>query len=124
MKTLKLFSILSLALISFTALAKQITTEIKVYGNCEMCKENIETAMDRPGISFAEWDIESKVLTVRYNDSKITEDEIHTIISEIGYSTDKVEANKEAQSKLSKCCQPKDKADPCCAGKSSCHKKS
>lgn len=105
---------------TITLYAKPITTKIVVKGECEMCKEKIEKALDIPGISFAEWNQESKVLTVRYNDSKLTEDKIHSIISNIGYATDKVAANKEAQDKLDKCCKPQKKG--CCAGKekSSC----
>ena len=124
MKALKFFSILSLVLFSITAIAKNVTSEIKVYGNCDMCKEKIETAMDRPGISFSEWNEDTKILTVRYNDEKITEDEIHQIISDLGYSTDKLEANKEAQNKLDKCCQPKEVKKGCCSGSAACGSKS
>ena len=117
MRTFRNIGTLALLLITMIATAKVITTSFTVKGQCGECKENIEKALDVKGISFAEWDVKTKVLTVRYNDSKITEDEIHTIISKLGYSTDKMEADKEAESKLSKCCQPpaKAKAKSCCS---------
>lgn len=124
MKTLKLTTLFSLMLFSIVAIAKNITTEIKVEGQCGDCKERIETALDVKGISFAEWDVETKMLSIRYNDRKITEDEIHTIISELGYSTDKKEAKMDAQKNLPMCCQPKDKKKACCSDKEGCHKKS
>lgn len=88
--------------------AKTITKKITVKGECEMCKDKIETALDLPGISFAEWDKETKVLTVRYNDKKVSEDLIHQTISTLGYATDKMTADKANQAKLANCCKPKE----------------
>ena len=89
-----------------------------------MCKDKIETALDIPGISFAEWDVESKILTVRYNDKKVKEDNIHSIISNLGYATDKLGANQEAQNNLHACCKPKVKKSCCSSGsKSDCGSK-
>ncbi len=121
MKTLKRTLTFALILASLTVLAKNITTKFKVEGQCGECKENIEQALDIPGVSYAEWNVESKMLTIRYNDRKIALDEIHGIISNIGYATSEQRANLEAQKKLSACCQPKTKS--CCADKSSCASK-
>ena len=52
--------------------AKTITKQILVKGECGMCKEKIEKALDMPGVSFAECNAETKMLTVRYNDKKVT----------------------------------------------------
>lgn len=120
MKTLRNILTTVLILTVVTVFAKNITQTITVKGQCGDCKERIETALDIKGISYAEWNAESKELTVRYNDKKITEDEIHKIISELGYATDKLEANKSAESKLPGCCQPKTKSKSCCSDKKSC----
>ncbi|MBO6517976.1 MAG: ATPase [Bacteroidia bacterium] len=88
------------------ASAKSVVTEFKVKGQCGDCKERIEKALDVQGISFAIWDKETKMLTVRYNNKRFSEDDIHKMISDIGYATSKMAANKEAESKLPKCCQP------------------
>ena len=87
-------------------IAKSVVTEFKVKGQCGDCKSRIEKALDLPGISFATWDVDSKVLTIRYNDKRYSEDEIHKIISDLGYATSKLEANKEAENALPKCCRP------------------
>ncbi len=114
--------LLALLMVSTVAVfAKSVTKKIEVKGECDMCKEKIEAALDIPGVSFAEWDIESKMLTVRYNDKKVTEDQIHTVMSELGYATSKMAANKEAQNKLDDCCKPQEKKG-CCSSKSSCKK--
>ena len=88
--------------------AKTITQTILVKGECGMCKDKIEKALDIPGVSFAEWNTETKMLTVRYNDKKVTEDQIHKTISNLGYATDKLAASKEGQDKLDSCCKPKE----------------
>ena len=103
--------------------AKTITKKIEVKGECGQCKEKIEAALDIPGISFAEWNKDTKVLTVRYNDNKVSEDLIHSTISKLGYATDKLAADKAGQAKLAQCCQPKKPVKACgtkagcCSGK-------
>lgn len=108
-KSIVKYIALVVALVAFAlpANAQKKKQEIKftIYGNCNMCKENIEDALDAKGIVFAEWDKETKIATVVYKTSKITEDEIHKLVSDAGYSTDKVKANKEAYDGLDKCCQ-------------------
>ena len=102
--------------------AKTITKTIQVKGECGKCKDKIEQALDIPGVTFAEWNKETKMLTIRYNDKKVSEDQIHTTISNLGYATNKMAANTASQSKLDKCCQPKDVKkcgtnSGCCSGK-------
>ncbi len=98
--------------------AKNITKTITVKGECDKCKDKIETALDMPGISFAEWNKETKILTVRYNDNKVSENDIHTTISNLGYATGKMEANKESQQNLDNCCKPKE--EKACGVKKGC----
>lgn len=115
--------ILALLLVgTLGASAKTITQTILVKGECDKCKDKIEAALDIPGVSFAEWNKETKMLTIRYNDNKISENDIHTTISTLGYATDKMEANKEGQAKLDNCCKPKE-AKACGAEKGCCTKK-
>lgn len=81
------------------------TLIFKVSGNCEMCKERIEYALDVKGVSSADWNVETKMITVVYNPKKITEDKIHELISKAGYETEKKEADAGAYDKLPGCCQ-------------------
>ena len=87
--------------------AKSQTVVIKTSAECGDCKERIESKLNyTKGIVFAELDIPSKELTVKFKTSKITLDEIKKIISEIGYDADDVKANAEKQKELPMCCQP------------------
>jgi mercuric ion binding protein len=93
---------------STEAQSKTAKTEIKVYGNCGMCKSRIETALDHQGIKFAKWNTESKRLEVVYNNRKITEKEIHGLIAAAGHDTDSVKAPDEVYAKLPFCCLYRD----------------
>ena len=110
----------TLLLISTTLFAKNVTSRIEVKANCEICKEKIETTLDIPGVSHADWNKNTKILTVRYNDKKVSLEDIHTMISDIGYATDKVSANTKSQAQLMKCCQPKELVKKCSTTKKGC----
>ena len=62
----------TLLFISTVLFAKNITSRIEVKANCKICKEKIEKTLDIPGISHADWNKETKILTVRYNDKKVS----------------------------------------------------
>ena len=107
MKTIKLI-ILSVFILSANALlakGESDTLNFKVYGNCEMCQERIEEALDVRGVKSAHWNVESKMIEVVYDKSKITEDKIHTLIAEAGYDTDKKKAKDYDYKNLPGCCQ-------------------
>lgn len=88
--------------------SKIIKTTIKVSGNCVMCKSRIETALDHPGIKFAQWSAETKDLEVAYNNRKISEKEIHALITSTGHDTDSLKAKDEVYGKLPFCCLYRD----------------
>ncbi len=81
------------------------TATIKVYGNCSMCKNRIETALKVKGISKADWDVKSKMLTVTYDPHVVTLDEIHNKIAAVGHDTEKVMADDKTYKNLMGCCQ-------------------
>jgi periplasmic mercuric ion binding protein len=87
---------------------KAVKTNFKVYGNCGMCKERIETALDQSGIKKATWDPKTKMLDVVYNPKKLTEQKIHEIIASVGHDTDKAKANTDVYAKLPFCCLYRD----------------
>ena len=84
---------------------KPVTDTINVHGNCGMCKENIEGALDIKGIKSADWNKETKQLIVTYLASKITMDAIQHKIADAGYDTEKYKASDKAYNKLHACCQ-------------------
>ena len=82
------------------------TTTFKVYGNCEMCKKNIESALlKNEHIQKATWDVKTKMLTVVYDPHMISVDNIHKMVANAGYDTDTVRASDAAYKKLHGCCQ-------------------
>ena len=82
-------------------------TIIQTSAQCGDCKERIESKLNyTKGVVFAELDLESKKVTVRYKTKSISLQEIKQAIASIGYSADEVKAKEEDVLKLPKCCQP------------------
>src|SRR5690606_41468132 len=77
----------------YAADQKDIATQtLKVEGNCNMCKKRIEDAAYIKGVKRAEWDKESKMLTVVYRPSKTDVAKIEKSISGAGHNTEHTEA--------------------------------
>jgi len=89
---------------------KASTTEtivIQTSAQCGDCKKRIEDALNYTnGVKFAELDLTTKKVTVKYATSKVSSTEIKELIAKIGYDADDIKAKKEAIEKLPKCCQP------------------
>jgi mercuric ion binding protein len=92
---------------SFAQVTSEKKTEtFKVYGNCDMCKEKIEGALNsKDGIFKKGWSPKTKILTVTYDPAKITASQIKQKIAAAGYDTDEVRAKDENYNSLPKCCQ-------------------
>jgi len=111
MKTVKMFfAALLIAVISSVSYAhitagNSKTETIKVSGNCGLCKARIEKAARIEGVSKAEWNQDSKQLTVVYDPSKVTADAIQKKIAAVGHDTEKYKADDKAYQKLDACCQ-------------------
>lgn len=90
---------------SSEALTAKSTSTFKVWGNCEMCKETIEGALKVPGIAIADWDSETKQISVKYDSTVINLDGIQQKIAASGYDTEKYKADDEAYANLHECCQ-------------------
>ena len=96
-----------LAMISSTLFAQKTTEKtdtIKVYGECGMCKSRIQKTLKIDGISSAVWDVDTKMLTVTYNPSTITNDIIQQKIAAVGHDTEKYKADDKVYDKLPGCC--------------------
>lgn len=81
------------------------TESIKVWGNCNMCKTRIEKAAKVDGVSKVSWDTKTKMLTLVYDPSKITSDNIQMKIAAVGHDTEKFRAEDKAYTKLDDCCK-------------------
>lgn len=78
---------------------------IKVWGNCGMCKETIEGAAKKAGVTTADWNEESKELKVSYAVKKTSSEKIQKKIAQSGYDTQDFVAPDKAYNALHGCCK-------------------
>jgi hypothetical protein len=64
------------------------TETVKVFGNCDMCKANIEKAGNIKKTAEVIWDKDSRMATT-YDAAKTNTDEILKRIALVGYDSDK-----------------------------------
>ena len=81
------------------------TVTIKVWGNCESCKARIETAAKIDGVIKADWDVNSKLLTLVYKPSKVSSEDVEKKIAAAGHDTEKYTADDKAYNSLPSCCK-------------------
>jgi copper chaperone CopZ len=90
---------------SQTPAANEMTTKFKVYGNCGMCEKRIEKAAKIEGVTFADWDEDTKMLTINFDSTKVKPSQVHKAVAAVGHDTDKERADDEVYVKLHECCQ-------------------
>lgn len=83
------------------------TIQLKVWGECGMCKKRIEkTALSVPGVATANWNDSSKLLILTLVPGKEpAAEQIHKKIAQVGHDTDMVKADDKVYAKLPGCCQ-------------------
>ena len=105
MKKIKLLLMAAFALITVSAFAHDKTDTFKVYGNCEMCKARIEKAAKIDGVKKADWNVDTKMLTVTYNADKLKREDIEKSIAAVGHDTVNMTAETSVYKKLPGCCK-------------------
>lgn len=111
MNLIKKILMITIALLSITfnrciAKIKNTKTQnVKVYGNCGMCKTNIETAANKKGVSKAVWDKDNKTAILTFDSTKTNADAILKNIALAGYDNQNFLAPNDAYNKLVECCQ-------------------
>ena len=121
---MQLFLLSFLALsFSISGFAQTKTEKLKVSGECETCKKKIETAAKKAGASYALWNADTKVLTVKYNSSSSNTAKIEQAIAAAGYDTPDVKASDDAYDKLDDCCKYERKTAATTENKSCCDDK-
>ncbi len=83
------------------------TTEFMVYGNCGMCENRIEKAVNIEGVDKADWNSETKMMSITFEPSLVELDQIHKKIATAGHDTDEAFAKDEVYDKLPGCCKYK-----------------
>ncbi len=106
MKT-KILSMVALFMFGAIAVfAANKTESFKVQGNCEMCKARIEKAAKAvDGVSAADWNVETKMLALTFDDSKTDANKVQEAIAKVGHDTDMHKATDEAYNKIASCCK-------------------
>ncbi len=95
------------AVINFTAAAqkKNIKTEtFKVLGTCEQCKARIETALKNIGTYKANWVIETNMLTVSFDSTKLSKTKISKKLAAVGHDNEEFKTDEKTYNSLPKCC--------------------
>jgi Cu(I)/Ag(I) efflux system membrane fusion protein len=77
----------------------------KASGECEMCKERIETAAKSvAGVTTAEWTVQTQMLHVQFDAKKTKADSIQKAVAMVGHDTEKFKAPDTIYSQLPECC--------------------
>ena len=104
-KTMMAIVVLLSAAVSNAQIKNATTETVKIFGNCGMCKTKIEKAGNLKNVAKVDWNEDSKMATLTYDESKTNQDEILKRIALVGYDSEKFLAPAEAYSKLPGCCQ-------------------
>lgn len=106
----KVYLILLLLITASTAFSqksdkKPVTTSFWVAGVCGMCEQTIEAAMDTKGVIKADFSLSNNMLTITYKPNKISENQIHTLLNEVGYDTEKSTCSEAQYARVHGCCK-------------------
>lgn len=81
------------------------TEKFKVYGNCGMCESRIEKAAKSvEGVISADWNKETKMIVVTFDEAKISVHKIYMAIGNVGHDTDMHKADDKIYEALPGCC--------------------
>ena len=88
-----------------SAMSAPKTESIKVAGNCESCKARIEKAAKVEGVTKADWNVKTKLLTLVYDPSKVRSADIQKRIADVGHDTPLFRAEAKTYNALPSCCK-------------------
>jgi len=113
MKTKMLSLVVGLLLIgSLPVMANNKTEKFKVYGNCGMCETRIEkAALGINGVLSADWDKDTKIIKVVFDESKTDLEKIEKAIADVGHDTEKFSASNKTYDELPGCCHYERKSE-------------
>ncbi len=80
--------------------------EIQTSAICEMCQHAIEYDLTfAKGVKSADLNLDNKVVTIVYNENKITPEELRSRITKVGYHADFMARDSIAYENLPMCCK-------------------
>jgi hypothetical protein len=108
MKSINLLMAMALLLSISTCFAEIKNAKVEtvhIYGNCSICKSTIETAANVKNVVEVEWNKDTKMAVLTYDEKQTNQDEILKRIGLAGYDSDKFLAPDNVYAKLETCCQ-------------------
>jgi outer membrane receptor for ferrienterochelin and colicins len=115
MKYIKFFCIIMMSIFSSVVYAQSnltdTTVSFKVAGACVQCKQRIQKSLKIKGVKLANWNVETKTLTVTYAPSIIQLDQLHQTVADAGHDTEKKKATDETYKALPECCHYREMVD-------------
>lgn len=94
-------------LTSFVAFAqkKNIKTEtFTVFGTCGQCKNRIEKTLNAFGVYKSNWVIETNMLTISYDSTKLSKSGIQQRLALVGHDTEAFQSEESTYNSLPVCC--------------------
>jgi len=82
-----------------------VTGTYLVNGECDQCKKRIEDAAYIKGVKYANWNVETHNLTVKYDSSKTSSELILKSIVKAGHDSENMIATDDDYNKLPSCCK-------------------
>ncbi len=91
----------------FTAFSYGVeTVKIQTTAVCGMCKDRIESVLGSvEGVESARLDLTTKIVKIKYDDTKQSEASLRALITKIGYGADDLTADPAAFEALPGCCK-------------------
>ena len=75
-------------------------------GNCGMCEKRIEKAANSvDGVQSADWNKETKMIEVKFDDGKTDMHKVHMAIAKVGHDTEIHKAKDSVYNDLPGCCK-------------------
>ena len=111
MKKTIILTVLTLISVMMSVYAQDKNKKVTfmVSGNCEMCEHRIEKAsLKQKGVKFAEWNVNTQMMTAIIDERKISADELMKQIAAVGHDNAKYKAPDEIYDKLPDCCKYRD----------------
>jgi copper chaperone CopZ len=106
MKTKVLGLVAMFLMTTAVVFAGEKTEKFKVYGNCGMCETRIENAANAvDGVQSANWNKESKMIEVKFDDAKTDVHKVHMAIAKVGHDTEMHKAKESVYNDLPGCCK-------------------
>jgi outer membrane receptor for ferrienterochelin and colicins len=91
--------------IAFSQVKTDSSISFKVNGLCEQCKHRIEQAIKVNGVDSANWDVQSKILSLTYDTTIISLETIQQRILAVGHDVENIKATPTAYNSLPSCCR-------------------